>query len=187
MPAPSAPLSGAVTFKFDRAALTPALIARDFKGVVQFQSPEIALRDLDGKLAGGRLTGGLTFRRDPQAFAAQGHVELAGANAAAIFAPNNLASNNVASNNNAIDGVLTAKVQGESQGLSPEAIVGAFHGGGTIALSRSQFAGINPAAFDAAIHAGRSERHDRCAENQGRGERRNGWQPADGADQAKPR
>ena len=135
------PVSGAVNFKFDRAALTPALIARDLKGVVQFQPPEIALRDLDGKVAGGRLTGGLTFRRDPQAFAAQGHVELAGANAAAF----------IASNSNAIDGVLTAKLQGESQGLSPEAIIGAFHGGGTLALSRSQFAGINPAAFDVAI------------------------------------
>jgi hypothetical protein len=133
-------VSGAVNFKFDRTALTPALIARDLKGVVQFQSPEIALRDLDGKLAGGRLTGGLTFRRDPQAFAVQGRVELAGANAAAF----------VASNSNAIDGVLTAKLQGESQGLSPEAIIGAFHGGGTIALSRSQFSGINPAAFDVA-------------------------------------
>ena len=135
------PVSGAVNFKFDRAALTPALIARDLKGVVQFQSPEIALRDLDGKVAGGRLTGGLTFRRDPQTFAAQGHVELAGANAAAL----------IASNSNAIDGVLTAKLQGESQGTSPEAIIGAFHGGGTLALSRSQFAGINPAAFDVAI------------------------------------
>jgi uncharacterized protein involved in outer membrane biogenesis len=133
-------VSGAVNFKFDRAALTPALIARDFKGVVQFQSPEIALRDLDGKVAGGHLTGGLTFRRDPQAFAAQGHVELAGANAAAF----------IASNSNAVDGVLTAKLQGESQGPSPDAIIGAFHGGGTLALSHSQFAGINPAAFDVA-------------------------------------
>ena len=35
-----------------------------------------------------------------------------------------------------IDGLLSAKLQGESQGLSPEGIVGAFHGGGTIALTR---------------------------------------------------
>jgi AsmA family/AsmA-like C-terminal region len=145
-PAPVGPgafgaVNGAVTFKFDRAALTPALVARDFKGIVQFQSPEIALRDLDARLAGGHLTGGLTFRHDPQAFAAHGYVELAGANAAAI----------IASNSNAIDGVLSAKLQGESQGLSPEAIVGAFHGGGTVALTGSRFAGINPAVFDAAM------------------------------------
>ncbi|MGA8650179.1 MAG: hypothetical protein WB677_06085, partial [Xanthobacteraceae bacterium] len=51
----------------------------------------------------------------------------------------------------AIDGLLSAKLQGESQGLSPEGIVGAFHGGGTIALSRAQFADFSTAAFDAAI------------------------------------
>ena len=134
-------VSGAVTFKFDRAALTPFLVARDFKGIAQFQPAEIALRELDGKVAGGRLIGELTFRRDPQAFAAHGYVELSGANAAAFVVPNN----------NAVDGVLTAKLQGESQGQSPDAIVGAFHGGGTIMLSRSQFARINPAAFDTAI------------------------------------
>ena len=50
-------VSGAVTFKFDRAALTPALVARDFKGIAQFQPAEIALRELDGKVAGGRLIG----------------------------------------------------------------------------------------------------------------------------------
>ena len=50
-------VSGAVTFKFDRAALTPVLVARDFKGIAQFQPAEIALRELDGKVAGGRLIG----------------------------------------------------------------------------------------------------------------------------------
>ena len=133
-------VNGTVSFKFDRAALTPSLVVRDLKGVVRFAPPEIALNDIDGKLAGGRLTGGLTFRRDAPSFAAQGYVELANASAAAF-----------ASNANAIDGLLTAKLQGESQGLSPDGIVGAFHGGGTITLTRAQFAGLNPAAFDAAI------------------------------------
>ena len=57
-------LNGAVTFKLDRAALTPAWVARDLKGVVRFQPAEIALSDVDGGLAGGRLTGELTFRRE---------------------------------------------------------------------------------------------------------------------------
>jgi large subunit ribosomal protein L24 len=133
-------VNGIVSFKFDRTTLTPSLVARELKGIVRFAPPEIALNDIDGKLAGGRLTGGLTFRRDPQSFAAQGYVELANANAAAF-----------AANANAIDGLLTAKLQGESQGLSPDGIVGAFHGSGTITLTRAQFAGLNPAAFDAAI------------------------------------
>jgi hypothetical protein len=132
-------VTGTVSFKFDRTVLTPSLVARDLKGVVRFAPPEIALNDIDGKLAGGRLGGGLTFRRDPQSFAVHGYVELADANAAAFVA------------SSAIDGLLTAKLQGESQGLSPDGIVGAFHGGGTVTLTRAQFAGFNPAAFDAAI------------------------------------
>ncbi len=133
--------NGAVNFKFERAALTPAFTARDLTGVVQFKPPNIVLSDLQGTLAGGRLGGTLTFRHDPQALAAQGSVELASASAAAF----------TAANSNAIDGKLTVKLQGESQGLSPDGIVGAFHGGGSIALTEAQFGGVTPAAFDAAI------------------------------------
>jgi hypothetical protein len=134
-------VNGAVSFKFERAALTQALIARDLTGVAQFRPLDIVVSDLQGTLAGGRLGGTLTFRHDPQALAAQGHIELAGANAAAF----------AAANSSAVDGKLTVKLQGESEGLSPDGIVGAFHGGGTIALSQAQFGGIAPAAFDAAI------------------------------------
>jgi large subunit ribosomal protein L24 len=67
-----AALNGAVNFKFARAALTPALVARDLTGVVRFQPPQIVLSDLDGSLAGGRLTGELMFRHDSAAFAAHG-------------------------------------------------------------------------------------------------------------------
>ncbi len=137
-----AAVNGTVNFKFDRAALTPTQIARDLKGVVQFQPPEIALSDIDGSLAGGRLSGQLTFRHDAQALAAQGHVELAGANAAAI----------IGSGKNGVDGLLTVKLQGDGMGLSPDGLVGAFHGSGNITLAKAQFAGIDPAAFDAAIH-----------------------------------
>ncbi len=137
-----AAMNGALTFKFDRAALTPALVARDLKGVARFQPPVIALSGIDGNLAGGRVTGVLTFRRDAQGLAAQGQVELAGASVAAIVAPNK----------NAVDGLLTVKLQGESLGLSPDGMVGSFHGSGEIALAKAQFAGIDPAAFDVAIH-----------------------------------
>jgi uncharacterized protein involved in outer membrane biogenesis len=132
-------LNGSVSFKFDRAMLTPAWIARDLKGVARFAAPEIELADLEAKLAGGRLSGGFTFRHDPQSFAGHGHVEITDANAAAI------------AGSSMIDGLLSARLQGESQGLSPEGIVGALHGGGTISLARAQFAGFNPTAFDAAM------------------------------------
>ena len=132
-------VNGSVAFKFNRAALTPAFIVRDLKGVAHFGSPEIELTDLDGKLAGGRLGGGFTLRHDPQSFAGHGYVEIADASASAI------------AGTTMIDGSLSAKLQGESQGLSPEGIVGAFHGGGTVTLSRAQLTGFSPAAFDVAM------------------------------------
>jgi large subunit ribosomal protein L24 len=132
-------VSGSVAFKFNRAALTPASVVRDLKGVARFAAPEIELTDLDGKFAGGRLGGGFTLRHDPQSFAGHGYVEIADANASAV------------AGTSMIEGALSAKLQGESQGLSPEGIVGALHGGGTISLSRAQLAGLSPAAFDVAM------------------------------------
>ena len=142
-PGAFAALNGAVTFKLDRAALTPALVACDLKGVARFQPSEIALSDIDGALAGGRLTGELAFRRDSGQFAAQGRVALVDANAATI----------VASKKNAIDGMLTVKLQGDGMGLSPDGLIGSLHGSGAITLSNAHFAGLDPAAFDAAVHA----------------------------------
>jgi len=138
-----AALNGEVAFRLDRATLTPTLIARDLKGVVHFQPPEIALRDIDGSLGGGRLTGALAFRRDGEMLAGQGHIELANASAGSL----------VATNKNAVDGSVTVKLQGETSGLSPDAIVGALHGSGTIALTNGHFAGLDPAVFNTAIRA----------------------------------
>ena len=63
------------------------LVASDLKGVVHFRPSEIALENIDGGLAGGRLAGALAFRRDPDGLAAHGRVELAGADAATILRP----------------------------------------------------------------------------------------------------
>ena len=77
--------NGAVTFELDHAALTPAWVVRDLKGVARFQPSEIALNDIDGSLAGGRLNGELAFRRDA-GLSAQGRIALADADAATIVA-----------------------------------------------------------------------------------------------------
>ncbi len=138
-----AAMNGAVTFKLDRAALTPALVARDLKGVLRLQPSQITFGDIDGSLAGGRLTGELAVRSDAQKLALRGSVALAGAHAAALLP----------ASNNAIDGLITLKLQGDSLGLSPDGLVGALHGNGTIALSEAHFAGVDVTAFDAAMRA----------------------------------
>ncbi len=134
-------VNGAVTFAFDRAAFAPGSVVRDFKGVARFEPSSIVLDDLSGSLAGGRLTGALTFRHDGDELAAKGHVELTGAEAGAA----------IASEPKWLDGRLTLELAGDSIGRSPEALVGALHGAGTIALDDAHVAGIDTAAFDAAM------------------------------------
>ena len=84
--------NGTVAFKVERAALTPAWMVRDLKGVVRLQPAQIALSDLDGNFAGGRLTGDIAVSHDAEDFALRGHVELAGANAAKVLGPGKSAS-----------------------------------------------------------------------------------------------
>lgn len=139
----SAAMNGVVTFTVDRAALTPDLVARGLTAVIQLKPTEIALSNLDAGLAGGRLAGELAFRHDAQGVSAQGRIELLGANVAAILR----------SGANAVDGRLTVKLRGDSGGRSPEGFIGSLHGSGTVALADGHFAGIDTAAFDAAIHA----------------------------------
>lgn len=142
-PGIAAPLTGDVTFKVGRVALTDALAVHGLKGMLRFQPPQIELRELDGSLAGGRLTGSLSFQREAEKLAAQGQLSLADAHAGML----------VTGGKNAIDGNVTVKLAGEGLGLNPEGLVGSFHGSGKIDLSNAQFGGIAPQAFDLAIRA----------------------------------
>ncbi len=134
-------VSGSIAFKLDHAAFAPALVVNNFAGTVRFQPARIVIGDLGGSLAGGNLGGELTFHRNSDGFAAQGHVELAGADAAKLLG----------ANAKAVDGLLTLSLQGDSTGLSPEGLIGALRGSGSIALTDAHFGGIDTAAFDTAI------------------------------------
>jgi uncharacterized protein involved in outer membrane biogenesis len=136
-------VNGAVAFKIDRASFTPDLVARNLGGTIAFKPSGLALTNIDASLAGGRLSGELAFAHDPHEVSAQGRLELAGADAAALLR----------SNANAVDGQLTVKLQGEGLGRSPEGLIGSLHGGGTISLADGHLAGFDIAAFDAAIRA----------------------------------
>jgi large subunit ribosomal protein L24 len=138
-----AALKGDVAVRLNDAALTPALVAHDLKGVVHFEPPGIVLRDIDGSLAGGRLDGELVLRRDAEKFTGQGHIDLVGANAGSLLA----------ADKNAVDGAVTVKLQGETIGVSTDTVIGGLHGAGTITLTNGRFRGFDPAAFDAAIRA----------------------------------
>ena len=134
-------INGAVTFKFDHAVFTPSLNAGDLKGVAQFRASEITLDNLDGNLAGGRLSGRLSFRRNADGLVSHGHVELADADAATLLQ----------ADNKTVAGQLTLKLDGDSIGATPAAAVSSLHGNGTVALNDASLGGLDTGAFVAAM------------------------------------
>ncbi len=148
-PWPSSPLAagaftdldGAVRFKLASAALSPALTARDIKGIARFHRSEIDLSNIDASLGGGRLSGALAFRRGSDGLTTHAHIEIAGADAAALLAPGK----------NSIDGRLTITADADGSGLSAQALIGSLHGAGTVSLAGGHLAGLDAAAFDAAM------------------------------------
>ncbi len=138
-----AAMNGAVTFTLDHAAFTPALVASNLKGVAQFRPGEIALQNIDGGLAGGRVSGELAFHRNSDGLVSHGHIALADADAATILQ----------TDKKIIDARLTLRADFESFGSSPATLVRAAHGGGAIALADAHIAGFDPAAFVAAMQA----------------------------------
>ncbi|HEX8828176.1 MAG TPA: hypothetical protein VF778_08690, partial [Xanthobacteraceae bacterium] len=138
-----APIKGAVNFSIASATLTPALTATGLKGVVHLDSAALAFDNIDGRLAGGHLTGALSFHRNAVGLAARLGLNLAGASAAAIVGPGF----------DVTGGQLTAAVQSDGFGASPLSLIGSLHGRGTMALANAQFAGLDLKAFEAAIAA----------------------------------
>lgn len=136
--------SGRIEFNVARAALTPALVARPLKGTVRMGDAEIALEDVEGEVAGGRLTGQIAFRRTAAGVAARGRVMLAEVDAAAVI-PSGARP--------PVTGRLALTVEGDGTGLSPATLMGALSGSGTVTLTDGQIAGFDPKAFDVVIRA----------------------------------
>jgi large subunit ribosomal protein L24 len=138
-----ATMTGAVAFTLDHAAFTPALVASNLKGVAQFRPGEIALQNIDGGFASGHVTGELAFRRNADGLVSHGHIALADADAATILQ----------TDRKTIDARLALKSDFDSFGSSPAALVRAAHGSGAIVLADAHIAGLDPAAFVAAVRA----------------------------------
>ncbi|HLN37408.1 MAG TPA: AsmA family protein [Xanthobacteraceae bacterium] len=138
-----AAMNGAVTFTLDHAAFTPTLVTGSLKGVAQFRPGEIALQIIGGGLAGGQVSGELAFRRNGDGLVGHGHIMLADADAATVLQ----------TDRKIIDARLTLKADFDSFGSSPAALVRAAHGSGAMALAAAHIAGLDPAAFVAAMHA----------------------------------
>ena len=136
-----AAVSGAVRFKIDHAAFTPAVVVKDLSGVARFAPSRIALENVGGSLAGGRIGGEFMFHRNAGSMVAHGRFDLAGADVAALLA----------SRRQAIGGKMALKLEGDGIGADPMALVRALQGTGTLSLTNAEISGLDGAAFEAAM------------------------------------
>ena len=139
-PLPS--LNGQVAVKAARVALTPKLAARDVRGTVQFGQGQLSLQDIEGGIAGGRVSAELTLLRRADGIGARTRVRLVGANAAELLP-----------GDGSLSGRLTLDVTAEGTGMSPVALMGSLAGSGSFSLESAGLARIDPAAFDNIVRA----------------------------------
>ena len=147
-PEPFAPssseLAGRIEIKAQRAAFSPGLVARQFRGVARFGAAQVVFEDVEGEMAGGRIAGRLAFSSSPDGLAARGRIALSGVDAAAMLGTPGRPS---------VTGRLTLQAEVEGIGLSPVAFIGSLAGSGSISLENARIAGLNPRVFDAVIRA----------------------------------
>ncbi len=137
-------LNGQIAFKSARVPFTPRLAARDLRAVVRFDQSELALTEIGGTLAGGRVAGKLIFQRGADGLRAESHLQFAGTEIAELLPGEGRPP---------LSGRLTFNVDVEGSGRSPVALIGSLRGGGTFTLQDGRAARLDPAAFDAVIRS----------------------------------
>ncbi len=136
--------AGSIACKSRRVDLLPQLAAREVAATLRFGKDAVALDDVSGDIAGGRLGGSLTFRQGPDGLSAATKLSLVGADIDALL-PSGARP--------PVTGTLTLSGEAEGTGLSPVALIGSLRGKGQFTLGDAQFAGLDPRAFDAVTQA----------------------------------
>jgi uncharacterized protein involved in outer membrane biogenesis len=135
---------GQIKLRAGQVALSSSLSARDAGAVVNFTPSELAVVDLDGALAGGRIGGEFAFKRGDEGITARSHFKFADLDAAELLGGGARAP---------LFGKLTADLELAGAGRSPIALIGSLEGAGKVALRDGNIARFDPAAFDAVTHA----------------------------------
>jgi large subunit ribosomal protein L24 len=136
--------SGEVTLKVRLVGLLPRLTAREFRAALRLKPNGFAVDDISGAVAGGRLTGALSFQSARNGLKTHANFSLAGADAASLL-PSGARP--------PVGGTLDLSAELDGAGLSPIALIGSLQGSGKIALADAQIAGLDPRAFDAVTRA----------------------------------
>jgi large subunit ribosomal protein L24 len=142
--APLADVAGRIELDVSRATLSPALQARELRGIVRLDRSGVTFENVEGALADGSFSAAAEFRAAPAGIAARGRFSLDKADMAALVPPGSKYP---------VAGRLSLTAEAEGTGLSPAALVGALQGKGTLTVENVQIAGLDPRAIDAAIAA----------------------------------
>jgi uncharacterized protein involved in outer membrane biogenesis len=137
--------TGKIALRLRQVELMPRLNARRLHATLETGKDALTFDDMDGVLArGGRFSGSLAFQSGDDGLTAHGKIALTGIDAESLMR---------ASARPPLTGTLDLSFDVEGVGLSPVALIGSLHGGGSIALRGAEIAGLNPRAFDAVTHA----------------------------------
>ena len=136
--------TGKVALKFARARVLGQFAARELNATLRFGKDELALEDVAGTLAGGRLSGGIAFRSGESGLTTHARISLARADVATLLST---------AARPPISGSLDLTAETEGTGLSPIALVGSLKGSGKILLSNAQIAGLDSRSFEAITRA----------------------------------
>jgi large subunit ribosomal protein L24 len=116
---------------------------KDMKGALRVSPSEIALEDVSGQMAGGRLTGSAVFRKIGDAINMQSRATLKGADAGTVIGGEGMP----------IAGRINGQVEVEGAGITPRALIGSLNGTGTVTLEKAEIAKLDPRVFAVTMRA----------------------------------
>jgi uncharacterized protein involved in outer membrane biogenesis len=137
-------LNGKVTLKVDRARILAQITARALKTTLRFSKDELALDDIAGEIAAGRLSGSVAFHSAEDGLATRARVSLARADVASLLS---------ATARPAVTGLLDLTAEVDGAGLSPITLIGSLKGSGKVALSNGRMTGLDARSFNIVTRA----------------------------------
>jgi hypothetical protein len=137
-------IGGRIAVNVGEVGLTSRLAARDVRAVLDVEPTGLAINNIEGAFAGGRVSGNMDFARSEDGMTAQGEVHFADADVAELLGGSAKA---------AMSGKLTVDLTLRGSGRSPFTLVSTLNGGGSIAWKDGAIARLDPAVFDSMTRA----------------------------------
>jgi AsmA family/AsmA-like C-terminal region len=137
-------IGGRIAVNAGEVGLTSRLAARTVRAILDVEPTGIAINNIEGAFAGGRVSGNMEFARSEDGMTAQGEVRFADADVAELLGGAARAP---------MSGKLTVDLTLRGSGRSPFTLISTLNGGGSITWKDGAIARLDPAVFDAMTRA----------------------------------